>query len=146
MTSLSSYKSLFSPLIKDLKKLESEGINVGIGKSVCVTVAYISGSNLGNHWLGGFVYNFLSSSYFCRYCHVSSSMSFSDPFSVGNIRKVTSYKAALQQLDQSPGEHVQGIEYDSAFNEMNFYHVCSPALPRCVGHDIFERVLRLHLS
>ena len=49
LTSLSSYKSLFSPLIRDLKKLESEGINVGIGKSVCGTVAYISGDNLGSH-------------------------------------------------------------------------------------------------
>ena len=100
MTSLSSYKSLFSPLIKDLKKLESEGINVGIGKSVCVTVAYISGSNLGNHWLGGLVYNFLSSSHCCRYCHVSSSMSFSDPFSVGNIRTVTSYRGISYYSEQ----------------------------------------------
>ena len=143
LTSLSSYKSLFSPLIRDLKKLESEGINVGIGKSVCGTVAYISGDNLGSHWLGGFVCNFSSSSHFCRYCHVSRNEFLSDPFSTGDVRTVTSYKAALQQLHQSPGEHVQGIKYDSVFNELNFYHVCSPGLPPCIGHDIFEGVLQL---
>ena len=116
LTSLSSYKSFFSPLIRNLKKQESEGINVGIGKSVCGTVAYISGDDLGSHWLGGFVCNFSSSSHFCRYCHVSRNEFLSDPFSTGDVRTVASYKAALQQLHQSPGEHVQCIKHHSVFN------------------------------
>ena len=86
--------------------MQSEGINVGIGKSVCGSVAYTSGDNFGSHWLGGFVCNFSPSSHFCRYCHVSRNKFLSDLFSTGGVRTMASYKAALQQLDQSPGEHV----------------------------------------
>ena len=93
--------------------MELEGINVGIGKSVCGTVAYVSGDNLGSPWLGGFVCNFSSSSHFFRYSHVFKNEFLCDPFSFGDLRTVALYQATLQQLDQSPGEHVQGIKCDS---------------------------------
>lgn len=41
---------------------------------------------------------------------------------------------------------IKGIKYNSAFNQLNFYHVCLPGLPPCLGHDVFEGVLAYDLK
>ena len=42
--------------------------------------------------------------------YISNDEFLSDPFSVCDVGTVASYKAELQQLDQSPREHIQGIK------------------------------------
>lgn len=36
---------------------------------------------------------------------------------------------------------VQGIKFRSVFNTLQNFNVCSPGMPPCLGHDIFEGVL-----
>lgn len=62
-------QKVFEPLVKDLKILESRGITVG-GHNVKGSLAYISGDNLGSHFLGGFVENFSRATYLCCYCDI----------------------------------------------------------------------------
>jgi hypothetical protein len=62
---------VFKYLVDDLKKLETDGIEVG-GKCSKVIVPAIAGDNLGSHWLGGFVTNFSSALYMCRFCTLNT--------------------------------------------------------------------------
>ena len=76
-------RSFFAPLIDGLKILENEGVDLELEKKVLGTVAYISGDNLGSHWVGDFATNFLSKRYFCRYCKVTKNNFQANPLSYG---------------------------------------------------------------
>lgn len=61
---------VFSPVIKDLKFLETEGIIVNISqgyKKVYFILALVLGDNLGLHGVTGFVESF-NCKYPCRFC------------------------------------------------------------------------------
>ena len=36
----------------------------------------------------------------------------------------------------------KGIKFDSVFNSLSTFHVCTPGLPPCLGHDLFEGVVK----
>lgn len=58
---------VYDRIVEDLKEIETSGIELLSGKIVKGTVVFITGDNLGSHQLGGFVENFSTSTYFCRY-------------------------------------------------------------------------------
>ena len=39
----------------------------------------------------------------------------------------------------------EGIKFESIFNQLQFFHVCNPGLPPCLGHDLFEGVVAYDL-
>ena len=43
-------------------------------------------------------------------------------------------------------EHQEGIKFNSIFNNLKHFHVCSPGLPPCLGHDLFEGVVAYDLK
>ncbi|KAK3929751.1 Putative ankyrin repeat protein R578 [Frankliniella fusca] len=59
---------VFKKIVADLKVLETVGFELkpNVYKKACIV--NIAGDNLGSHSLGGFVENFSSSKFFCRYC------------------------------------------------------------------------------
>lgn len=59
---------VYGRIVDDLKKLESTGITLSSGETRKVGLLCIAGDNLGSHALGGYVENFSSTQYFCRYC------------------------------------------------------------------------------
>lgn len=63
---------LFHELIKDLKELETNEIQIG-NKIVKGTLFCITGDNLGSHGIGGFTENFSTVDHFCRYCTITLS-------------------------------------------------------------------------
>lgn len=133
---------VFSRLITDLKHLEENGIVLKNGYVVKGTVVAIIGDNLGSHYIGGFCESF-SSHYYCRYCLLSKiEIAQGLPYVEGVYRTRESYRRALQSLDDD-GEsvHHEGIKFDSLFNSLTYFHVASPGLPPCLGHDLFEGVV-----
>jgi len=133
---------VFSRLVDDLKTLETAGIEIG-GYCFRVIVPAITGDNLGSHWLGGFVTNFSSVPYICRFCTLSK-----DEFRNGcfcstrdQMRTVESYKDAIEKVASGDILSYKGIKFDSIFNKLNSFHVCRPGLPPCVAHDLFEGVV-----
>lgn len=58
---------ILEPLISELKDLEVNGINIR-GEKVKVVTIMLLGDNLGTHTFTGFLENFSTSTYFCRYC------------------------------------------------------------------------------
>lgn len=136
------HAKVFSELLTDLKQLEENGITMGDELVVKGALYCIAGDNLGSHTIGGFTENFSSSEYFCRYCLISrTEFQGADPNICGLERTPEMYRSAIEQLETEDSPQVQGIKFRSVFNTLQNFDVCSPGLPPCLGHDIFEGVL-----
>ena len=136
--------AVFTRLVYDLKQLEN-GIDVGLDQPVWGTIVCIVGDNLGSHSLGGFTENFSVAHFFCRYCHASRSdlKEASLKVEVQELRTPDSYKQCIDHLNQNVDESsYKGIKFDSIFNSLEYFHVCSLGLPPCIGHDLFEGVVK----
>lgn len=53
------------------------------------------------------------------------------------------YKNSLNQIRNKNHE---GIKFDAIFNKLKHFHVCSPGLPPCAGHDLFEGAVAYDLK
>ena len=134
-------------MIDDLKNLESNGIEF-CGENLKASLVGIAGDNLGSHVIGGFSENFGCGNYFCRYCLIERS-EFKDghPFETGAPRNSDTYDADVEFLKSNPDlNQYGGVKFASCFNEFEYFHVCSPGLPPCLGHDLFEGVLSYDLA
>ena len=138
--------AIFHRLIADLKDLQLNGITLS-GDVIKASVVAIAGDNLGSHIIGGFSENFGSGNYFCRYCLIERSEFKDHPFETGIPRNSENYNNDVEFL-KSNTELVQyhGVKFASCFNELEFFHVCSPGLPPCLGHDLFEGVVSFDLA
>lgn len=137
---------VFSLLLRDLKILETEGISMADGQVWKGTVGAIIGDNLGSHGIGGFTENFSTSTYFCRFCHVQRNQFLLTPQARVSRRTEESYEADICNIGADNLVSSRGIKFDSVFNRLDFYHVCQPGLPPCLGHDLFEGVLAYDLA
>ena len=132
---------LFRPLLDDLRVLETEGISVNGHENICGSLFAIAGDNLGSNWLGGYITNFSSADYSCRYCESQK-----NDFTTNNrisrpLRTADSYDTSVNLKANSNQTHVQGIKFSSPFNSLLYYHVFNPGLPPCIAHDLFEGVV-----
>lgn len=137
-------KKVFSQLISDLKDLESGGIQLYDGMCVKGSVISIIGDNLGSHTIGGFAESF-SANNFCRYCLISSEELQRTPYFIGELRTPKNYEELVSKIDQD-GVLSKGIKFRSVFNDLKYFHVCTPGLPPCVGHDLFEGIVAYDLA
>lgn len=101
------------------------------------TVSAIPGDNLGSHGIGGFVENFSKSNHVCRFCLAEREELFSSNAVSGifAMRTPSNYNSAVSTSN-----------FDSLFNDLQYFHVCGPALPPCLAHDLFEGVVSFDLS
>lgn len=61
---------VLEPLIEELIKLENHGLEIR-GQNLKVNTLVLLGDNLGTHTVSGFLENFSTAKYFCRYCEES---------------------------------------------------------------------------
>ena len=138
-------EKIFAQLISDLQYREQSGIDVGLPEKVKAGVVCITGDNLGSHCIGGFVENFSSANYICRYCLISSHDMRTNNILAVNFQQRTpsNYQesVALVEASENMLNH-NGIKFNSVFNSLSTFHVCSPGLPPCLGHDLFEGVVK----
>ncbi|KYM96897.1 hypothetical protein ALC62_12434 [Cyphomyrmex costatus] len=139
------HKSVYGKVVEDLKIIEETGIEID-KKLIKGCLVFITGDNLGSHGLGGFVENFSTSQYFCRFCHVTKEKFYSNGGSckMYKSRSIKSYNSALDKIGNK--KDFEGIKFNSVFNQLKNYHVCLPGLPPCLGHDIFEGVVAFDLQ
>lgn len=98
------------------------------------TVFAITGYNLGSK-------NFSKSRYFCR-CYLKDRESFQWTHTkLGPVRSVDMYNNCVAQVSLEQ-EITNGVNFDSDFNHLKYYHVCSP----CLGHDLFEGIVSVDLA
>ena len=140
--------TVFGPVIRDLKKLETEGITIGNGlEKRKGTVAFVLGDNLGSHMFGGFIENFSSVSHCCRYCLIPKldiDAGITLPMAYEQRTK-ENYEACIQEVIQTETSHVKGVKMNSVLNEIAYFHVTNPSLPPCLGHDLFEGIIKVDL-
>ncbi len=124
--------------------MEDAGIDTddGIRKASLISIC---GDNLGSHCIGGFCENFSSSIHFCRYCLINRSDFQKNPLKLGPKRTVEVHKENVKQLSTTGQDVVQGVKFDSPFNSLKHFHVCT-GLPPCLGHDLFEGVVSNDLA
>ena len=134
-------RAIFGELMKDLRSLEDDGLELFGNTSVCAAVLAIVGDNLGFHCIGGFSENFSSSNYVCRYCSIDRETVNTNPHVLGNLRTPSHYDEIVDKLEAEPDAETFGIKFRSVFNDLRNYHVCNPGLPPCLGHDLFEGVV-----
>ncbi|KAJ8671567.1 hypothetical protein QAD02_002826 [Eretmocerus hayati] len=134
------HKTVFSPIVEDLKKLES-GVEIN-GQILKGALVWISGDNLGSHGLGGFIENFSTAEYLCRFCLITRKQFERESGATRNYtwRTADSYTRALDHISETEVDSHEGIKFNSIFNDLEHYHVCT-GLPPCLGHDIFEGVV-----
>lgn len=153
---LFNHTKVFGRIVDDLKKIETNDIKLSSNKIIKGSLVFVTGDNLGSHVLGGFAENFSRTQYFCKYCLVTKKSFDTDAglFKTYPNRTVDSYKKFINRLNTKQTELstkkrktakkpllIKGIKYNSVFNQLNFFHVCLPGLPLCLGHDAFEGVL-----
>ena len=138
---------VFGPLLNDLKKLES-GVAFEDTHIVNGSLAFVLGDNLGSHMFGGFVESFSLVSHFCRYClipKVDLESGITSP-RYYEARTVENYNAGVQEVSQGDRTHFQGVKFNSILNQLSYFHVTDPGLPPCLGHDLFEGVVKVDLN
>ena len=128
-------------LIRDLKDLESEGLDFK-GKKLKVSLHCILGDNLGSNWVGGFVENFSANIQSCRFCLINKD-GIQEKQDFCLWRTPENYYKALKSIPE--GSHNQGIKFDSLFNALDSYHCCAPGLPPCIAHDLLEGIVSYDL-
>lgn len=151
---LFNHNKVFGKIVDDLKEIETVGIKLSSDKIIKGSLVFVTGDNLGSHAVGGFTENFSKTQYFCRYCLVTKQSFESDggAFKTYPSRTIDSYKKVIDRLNKKqmvlPTKKknnkpilIEGIKFNSVFNKLNYYHVCLPGLPPCLGHDVFEGVL-----
>lgn len=155
---------MFELLIKDLKKLETEGIMFD-GEILPVKLVFIAGDNLGSHLIGGFLESF-SVEYFCRYCEITMEDFKSHTHLLpGKWRTEESYNECIEErneLIRHPNRNVpnrgrgkkapdkvpsvRGVKEQSVFNQLDSFHVSAPGLPPCIAHDLFIGIVSKDMS
>ncbi|XP_076322160.1 uncharacterized protein LOC143231523 [Tachypleus tridentatus] len=142
-------EKILTPIMTDLLDLEANGVDLGRFGNRKGSVAFVLGDNLGSHMIGGFVENFSSVSHNCRYCLISK-----DDLEGGNIfpwdfdlRTQENYNSSVQEVCTNGLVHHSGVKFDSVLNKLQHFHVTNPGLPPCLGHDLFEGIVKedLHL-
>lgn len=136
------HKIVYGRIVRDLKKIESEGIRIE-GKNLKGSLVFIAGDSLGSHSLGGYTENFSKTPYFCRFCLVNRKEFYSDggAFRTYEPRTYEKYREALSNIGCND-LMCEGVKFDSVFNSLKYYNVCSPGLPPCLAHDTLEGFLR----
>lgn len=130
---------IFQPLIEDLIILEKEGVDYfdcfdQTIKNIQGSLFAMTGDNLGSHQIGGFVENFSSTEFFCRWCYFTRTSLKNYDLQPGENRTIENYSTDV--LDTN-----HGIKSDSVLNRLLNFHVCNPGLPPCLAHDLFEGII-----
>ncbi|XP_065642303.1 uncharacterized protein LOC136073934 [Hydra vulgaris] len=141
-----SQATIFSELLRDLKNLEVDGVQIGINHWRAGVVA-ILGDNLGSHFLGGYSLGFSSKKgHICRFCLLKGNDLQVLPYKA-EIHSVEHYNNCILTLNANPQDRFCfGITKDSIFNQLESYSTCAPGLPACLAHDLFEGVVQYDLA
>ncbi|CAC5371105.1 unnamed protein product [Mytilus coruscus] len=138
------FKSILQPLIQDLKKLETEGIDIVKEDDVHKfygSISVVVADNLAAHALGGFQesFNCLRN---CRFCFVTKNDMHQIKECNGfRMRSVEMHNSQLQNVQQDESlSSVYGVKSNSVLNELEYYHIIS-GMPSDLAHDLFEGVV-----
>lgn len=138
------FHKIFEVILRDVKLLETEGIEVRSNEFIKGTIIAVTGDNLGSHQLGGFSENFSTNKHICRYCLANTTDISKDCKKKFALRTVHSYEHDAIVAEMT-GEITNGVKCNSVLNKCDFFHVCGPGLPPCLAHDVYEGIVSYDL-
>lgn len=139
------YDAILRPLVDDIKKLETDGVHIDsdvYNGTVKVSIAQVSGDNLGVNGICGFVESFVGNHY-CRHCKMHrndtwySSIERPDVLRTGEDHEV--------DIDiNNPA--MTGVKSSCLLNDVENFHVTNNIAPD-IMHDLLEGIcsLEVHL-
>lgn len=133
------FERVLNVIIDDLKKIETEGLNIEIKDNVINlkgTLIAVAGDNLGSHQIGRFNEYFKLTGYFCRYCYTNNIKSQNDISKIFELRNKNLHSFDVN-MTLTCNDNFKGVKFNSVLNTLNYYHVCEPGLPPCLAHDLF---------
>ena len=136
------YEKVLEPLIKDLKTLETQGLDIGFeGKKLHFhgTLSMVVCDNLAAHALGGYFCSFSTAQCFCRFCNCKKDQ-LQEPSHISHYTLCTKegYDNIVQLVTEFPNlSSVYGIKSNSCLNQLQHFHVVN-GLPPDLGHDLLE--------
>lgn len=134
------FQEILKPIISDIKDLEINGIQTCMNINIKGTLLAMVGDNLGSHQIGGFLQNFNTNNFFCRYCYAKD-FSTANYNTILKLRNKNSYSVDAITAE-ALGAAFNGIKCNSKLNDLSYYHVSNPGLPPCLAHDLYEGVVQ----
>lgn len=142
------YESVLSPLLKDLKTLEQDGVFIeSLGQCIRGTVLFVAADNLAAHGLAGFVQSF-QGHYFCRFCCCTADQRQTSEVSEGDFRMRTKDCHDLHVQNVVQGENVThfGVTSECALSKaLQHFHPIT-GFPPDILHDLFEGIVPVELA
>ena len=139
-----NYVKLFAPLIKELKMLSTEGLELTVNEKsyrFLVGLATVSADNLSAHSLGGFQQHFVSGR-ICRFC-MADREDIGHLFRVAECRLRTKdihdYHLEALQTGEANGS-IYGVRHRCPLLDLPYFDVTS-AFPPDIMHDCLEGIL-----
>ena len=139
------YAPILQPAVDDIKLLEREGLRIVsdvFEGTVRVSIAQLTGDNLGVNGILGFVESFVSNCY-CRHCKMHrNEMHTCSVERPDQLRNVDNYEEDLQLNNPS----ATGVKVPCLLNDADNFHITSNYAPD-IMHDLLEGVcgLEVHL-
>lgn len=143
------YGAVLEPLLKDIVKLEEEGLFVpALGKKIKGTIFSVVADNLGSHSIGGFVECF-SASHVCRFCLAHTADFQQQEVRTGSFEPRTKEKHCahvVEALKNPSASHCFGVKKQCVLTEkLQYFHVLS-GYPPDLLHDLFEGIVPHELA
>lgn len=136
----SDLNSVYKKFVEDLKILETSGVYCKVLKEkICGSVVSYPCDNLGAHGIGGFLENFSTNHFPCRYCYFELSQLRNSDVSIKALRDKENYI-------QDVANNSRGVKKNSPFNDLIHFHVTNPGMPPCLGHDLFRGVFETDIQ
>lgn len=141
-----SFNTILSPIIRDLKILESEGISVAfLPYKLKGTLVALSHDNLGGNTMYCMVESF-SANYFCRFCTIHKSDTqkvFSENHNLCILRTIDFYKNIPESIQK--GTNYFGIKELSILNELTYFTLSNSSSVD-IMHDLLEGVVQFEIK
>lgn len=142
------YQSVLSPLLKDLRTLEQDGIFIEtVGQCFRGTVLCVAADNLAAHGLAGFVQCFRGH-YVCRFCCCTTDQIQSSEVSEAefSMRTKACHDLHVQSVVQGENATHFGVTGECALSKaLQHFHPIT-GFPPDILHDLFEGIVPVELA
>lgn len=139
-----SLNKIIEPIIRDVKKLENDGIKVN-GSIYNVTIGSVTGDNLGANELFQMVKCFRAEHY-CNVCEIDSKSAKSTTAEDKSLlRNPEKYEKIIRDGIPPNKVHRLGIKGYCILNDLKYFHTCTN-FTADIMHDILEGTLPLTIK
>lgn len=138
-TEYTDFNDVWRQIVRDISYIEN-GIDIG-GEIIRGTISYFSSDNLGQHTALGFVQNFSTTEYCCRFCTCPLfEMKTLCKEIPSKIRTIEQYNEQIRKINDSAKvdlKESKGVLRYCALNDLKYFNIIDGMVPD-IMHDLNE--------